>query len=257
MGVVSKKLYQQVAGAVGEAIRRGEYAAGTRLPSERELAEKFGVSRPTVREAMIALEIQGFLEIRHGSGIHITAAAPKIEEGADLDVGPFELTEARMALEGECCALAATAITDGEIAALNELLHQMATAVTAPGAPGSALRSEERVDRAFHLLIAEATRNAVLVKAIEMLWDLRYSSPLCVEVLGRAYDAGDRPRIDEHRRIVQALAARDPKASRAAMRDHLARVIEGLLITTENDTLRQAQEAAAARRDSFVRRASV
>jgi len=104
----SKKLYQQLARSIADGIKGGVYPRGRRLPSERDLAEKFGVSRPTVREAMIALEIQGFVESRHGSGVYVTHRAPSLDGGADLDIGPFELTEARRAVEGEACALAAT-----------------------------------------------------------------------------------------------------------------------------------------------------
>jgi GntR family transcriptional repressor for pyruvate dehydrogenase complex len=252
-----KKLYQQVARAVGEAIRKGEFAGGQRLPSERELAERFGVSRPTVREAMIALEIQGFLEVRRGSGIHVTAPTPKVEGDADLDVGPFELTEARLVIEGEACALAALSIEDSEIAELEALLAEMDhdTDVSRPRESGPS--ESEVADRRFHMLIVQATRNSALVSAVELLWDMRYRSPLCVEMLGRAYDAGDRPRIDEHRQIIDALAARDPRAARAAMRLHLSRVIDGVLAATENEAVRRAREEASHRRAIYARRATV
>jgi GntR family transcriptional repressor for pyruvate dehydrogenase complex len=252
-----KKLYQQVARAVGESIRKGEFVGGSRLPSERELAERFGVSRPTVREAMIALEIQGFLEVRRGSGIHVTTIAPKeAEEGADLDVGPFELTEARLVVEGEACALAALSIEESEIAELRDLLAVMDREATAPR-PGAGPSAGEAADRRFHMLIAQATRNSALVSAVELLWDLRYRSPLCVEMLARAYDAGDRPRIDEHHQIVEALAARDSRAARAAMRLHLSRVIDGVLAATENEAVRRAREEASHRREIYARRSTV
>jgi GntR family transcriptional repressor for pyruvate dehydrogenase complex len=255
----SKKLYQQVAHAVGEAIRRGEHAPGSRLPSERELAETFGVSRPTVREAMVALEIQGFLEIRHGSGIHVTRIAPKSEGdgGLDLDVGPFELIEARRAVEAEAAALAAISITDAEIAELEHLLAEMERGSSVEHDPGAGPSEAERADRRFHVLIGQATRNSALVGVVEMLWDMRYRSPLCIEVLARAHAAGDRPRIGEHRAILNALIARDPKAARAAMREHLTRVIDGVLTATESDAVRRVQREAAARRDAYARRGAV
>jgi GntR family transcriptional repressor for pyruvate dehydrogenase complex len=253
----SKKLYQQVAHAVGEAIRRGDHAPGSRLPSERDLAEAFGVSRPTVREAMVALEIQGFLEIRHGSGIHVTRTAPKSDGGLDLDVGPFELIEARRAVEAEACALAAISITDAEIAELEGLLAEMERGASDEHDPGSGPSEAERADRRFHVLIGRATRNSALAGVVEMLWDLRYRSPLCVEVLARAHAAGDRPRIGEHSAILRALIARDPKAARAAMRDHLTRVIDGVLAATESEAVRRVQREAAARRDAYARRGAV
>jgi GntR family transcriptional repressor for pyruvate dehydrogenase complex len=252
------KLYQQVASRVAESIRIGEYPKGRRLPSERDLAEKFGVSRPTVREAMIALEIQGFVHARHGSGVYVTDSTPKVEGGADLDIGPFELTEARRVVEGEVCALAAISITEDEVAELESILRDLAEETKAPASSADAGQGPgERADRRFHVLIAQSTRNSALVSLVETLWDLRYRSQLCREMLARARKAGDRPRLDEHNRIIQALAARDPQAARAAMRDHMTRVIDGLLSATESEAVRQARLETAARRDVYLRRGAI
>jgi GntR family transcriptional repressor for pyruvate dehydrogenase complex len=244
------KLYQQVAATLAEAIRNGAYPVGRRLPSERELAERFGVSRPTLREAMIALEIQGFVESRQGSGVYVTAAAAKLDPMQDLNIGAFELTEARRVVEAEACALAATSIAEAELEELERLLLAMAAASD----DGAAL---EAADRRFHVVIAGATRNSALVSVVEMLWDLRHRSPLCLEMLARARDVGDRPRIEEHRAIVKALAAHDSGSARAAMREHLTRVIEGLLATTEAEAVRIAREDIARRRASYAHRAAV
>ena len=251
-----RKLYQQVAKAVAESIRRGDYPRDRRLPSERDLAEQFGVSRPTIREAVIALEIQGYVESRQGSGIHITRG-PYAVDSADLDVGPFELTEARRVVEGEACALAAMAIDDGEIAELRARLVEMASEVAASRGEGEDPAAAEQADRRFHLLIAQATRNSALASVVETLWDMRYRSPLCREMLSRARDAGDRPRTEEHTRIVEALAARDPAAARAAMRDHLTSVIDGLLIATESEAVRQARLDIEGRREVYAQRGAV
>jgi GntR family transcriptional repressor for pyruvate dehydrogenase complex len=257
----SKKLYQQLARSIADGIKGGDYPRGRRLPSERDLAEKFRVSRPTVREAMIALEIQGFVESRHGSGVYVTHRASSLDGGADLDIGPFELTEARRAVEGEACALAATSITDAELAELETVLHDLANETTAPtGTPTGAQGDPsggERADRRFHVLIAQATRNSALVSVVEMLWDLRYRSPLCREMLARARASGDRPRPEEHREIFQALAARDPQGARAAMRDHLTRVIDGLLAATESEAMQRVRQEAEVRRDAYRRRGAI
>jgi len=251
----SKKLYQQLARSIADGIKGGDYPRGRRLPSERDLAEQFGVSRPTVREAMIALEIQGFVESRHGSGVYVTHRAPSLDGGADLDIGPFELTEARRAVEGEACALAATSITDAEIAQLEATLHDLANETRGPA--GVDPSWAERADRRFHVLIATATRNSALVSVVEMLWDLRYRSPLCREMLARARASGDRPRLEEHREIFQALKARDPQAARAAMRDHLTRVIDGLLAATESEAMQRVRKEAEVRRDAYRRRGAI
>ena len=89
------KLYQKIALAIAASITDGRYTPGQKLPSERELADELGVSRPTIRDAMIALEFQGLVEARQGSGVYVTSASPVPEDTADLDVSALEWTEAR------------------------------------------------------------------------------------------------------------------------------------------------------------------
>lgn len=241
------KLYQQVAEQIAAAIRRGDHPAGSRLPSERDLAETLSVSRPTVREAVIALEIQGFVSSRQGSGIYVSEQQPRGGGDRDLDVGAFELTEARRALEPEVAALAALSITDEQLVELGRIIRDMAR-------ENEAHVEGEKADRRFHLLIAEATRNSALVATVEHLWDLRYSSPLCMEMLSRARSAGVQPRIEEHQRILKALAEHDSGAARRAMRDHLSRVVDGLLAATEHQALEAARRETAALRERYARR---
>ncbi len=248
----ARKLYQQVATAVAAGITSGQYQVGARLPSERDLAEEFGVSRPTVREAMIALEIRGLVEARPGSGIYVTEAAPTNGGPApELDIGAFELTEARRLFEGEACALAAGVITDEELAELEAILKDMVGENTLATAIG------EHADRRFHATIARATRNAAIVMVVENLWDLRYRSPLCAAMLARARQVGVRPLIEDHREILDALIARDPAAARGAMRAHLGRVIDGLLTATELDALERTRSDVEARRQDIARRTAI
>jgi len=117
----TRKLYQQVASTIMGSIMSGKYKPGERLPSERDLAVAFKVSRPTIREAMIALEIRGLAETRHGSGIYVTDQPAAATNSADLDIGAFELTEARRLFEGEAAALAATQVSDEFIEALERI----------------------------------------------------------------------------------------------------------------------------------------
>ncbi|KRB48839.1 FadR/GntR family transcriptional regulator [Phenylobacterium sp. Root700] len=243
----ARKLYQQVVAAVGASIERGQYKPGQRLPSERDLAEEFSVSRPTVREAMLALEIRGLVEARHGSGIYVTDTPPVEAAAPDLDIGAFELTEARVLFEGEAAALAATTITEEQLVELEAILVEMVEE-NAGDAKG------EQADRRFHVAIAEATRNAAIVTVIETLWDLRYRSPLCRHMLDRARLVGVKPRIDEHRRLLDALKARDPQRARKEMRDHLERVIEGLLAATEIEAVERARTEVAKQRTEYARR---
>ena len=242
----SPKLYQRVANSIVAEIRSGKYPRGERLPPERELAEEFGVSRPTVREAMIALEIRGIVEARRGSGIYVVEAAPPETNATEQDIGPFEVTEARRLFEGESAALAAAIITDEEIAKLEELLAILEANTTS--------EVGERADRDFHIAIAEATRNSAIASVIETLWDMRYKSPMCMKMFDRARAAGVQPRFDDHSQILNALKARDPQAARAAMRSHLDRVINSMLSATETDALERARSEFAAKREELAKR---
>src|SRR5438105_6296377 len=118
-----RRLYRQIADQIRTLIRAGEFTAGSRLPPERDLARQLGVSRPSVREALIALEVEGLVEVRVGSGIYVRHAplAPKREE-LPAETGPFELLRARWIIEGECAALAAKSATKAQLQGMKEAL---------------------------------------------------------------------------------------------------------------------------------------
>src|SRR6266436_8795294 len=242
----TRKLYRQVADAIMASIKSGDYKPGSRLPSERDLAASFKVSRPTIREAMIALEIRGLAETRHGSGIYVTDQPTASASSADLDIGAFELTEARRLFEGEAAALAATTITDEQLVEIEAIIADMVK-------ENNRKQTGEMADRRFHVAIARATRNTAITTVIENLWDIRYKSPLCAHMLERARSAGVQPRISEHRRILAALRKHDSQAARNAMRDHLARVIDGLLAATETDAVDSARKKAVSKRHEYTR----
>src|SRR5688572_16760828 len=154
-----KRLYQQVAEKLMALIDAQKYRTGSRLPAERKLAERFKVSRPTIREAIIALELAGYVEVKTGSGVYVIEHSESSAVPPELDVGPFELTEARILVEGEAAALAATLITDEEIEQLEAALVDMQHA-------NEEKPTSEAQDRKFHLLIAQATRNSAIVSVI-------------------------------------------------------------------------------------------
>jgi GntR family transcriptional repressor for pyruvate dehydrogenase complex len=242
-GSEPQKLYQAIIAALRAEIAEGRYKPGERLPTERVLVERFQVSRLTVREAMIGMEIMGLVEARRGSGVYVTERSEALLSTAELDIGAFELTEARRLIEGECAALAALVRNDADIAALREALEWMEAENRLEGA------HDEVADRAFHLRIAEATHNQAMVLVIETLWDVRCRSPLSMEMLQRSRASGVKPRIDDHRAIVDAIASGDPAAARGAMRGHLGRVIEHLLEVTELEAMQRVQREAAELRD--------
>lgn len=241
----SARLYQHVAERLTRAIAGGKYKPGDRLPGERDLAQTYEVSRPTVREAIIALELDGLVEVRIGSGVYVRDASPSPASHVAMDVGAFELTEARLLIEGETAALAATHITDEEVADLEQLLERMATASRASAGAG------ELIDQQFHEAIARASRNSALLQTVEQLWTTRNRSPQCVSIFEKTRAKGYLPVVAEHRAIVEALRLRDPNAARAAMRDHLSRVLDYLLDATEVEALEEAKAKVAAQRTRF------
>lgn len=218
-----QRLYLQVAQQLQALVADGAIARGSRLPSERDLAAQFGVSRPTIREAMIALEIAGVVEVRSGSGVYVrgTDDAPgTLPEAAGP--GPFEILEARKLIEGETCALAAARISDAQLLRLQALLDDMRE-------ENRRETITEQADEKFHCLIAEAAGNSALTATITWLWQLRNESEISTRFHQRVREEGSRPIVADHQAIVEALEKRDPDAARAAMTRHLERVIATLL----------------------------
>lgn len=238
------RLYQDLARSLMEELASGRYPVGARLPAERELAGTYNVSRPTVREAIIALEVQGLVEVKVGSGAYVRRLPGK-EDLPGFNITAFELTEARLLFEGEAAALAATQASDEELDAIERLVDEIAREnQLADGA--------ERSDREFHLAIAKATRNTAIYEAIEHLWDLRATSPEAALLHEKARTANIKPVVDEHTAVLKALRARDANAARSAMRAHLAQVIESLLFATEERAIEEARRTAQAKRARYT-----
>lgn len=239
------RLYQDLARSLLEELASGKYPVGTRLPAERDLALRYDVSRPTVREAIIALEVQGLVEVKIGSGAYVRRL-PGEEDRPGFNVTAFELTEARLLFEGEAAALAATQVTDEDVAEIALLVERIAEENQDPN-------GTETADREFHLAIARATRNVAVYNAIEHLWDLRATSPEAALLHEKARHANVKPVVEEHSAVLEALRARDPNAARAAMRAHLSAVLDGLLFATEERLLAEARKATQAKRDRYSR----
>lgn len=238
------RLYQDLARSLVNELASGRFPVGARLPAERELAATYNVSRPTVREAMIALEVQGLVEVRVGSGAYVRRL-PGNEDIPGFNISAFELTEARMLFEGEAAALAASQITDEE-------LEEIARLVDAIAQENLAANGAELADRDFHLAIARATRNTAICNAIENLWNLRSTSPEAALLHEKARTANIKPVVDEHTAVLDALRDRNPAAARAAMRAHLSQVIDSLLFATEERAIEEARLAAQARRQRYT-----
>jgi GntR family transcriptional repressor for pyruvate dehydrogenase complex len=208
-----RRLYVQIASQIRSLIAAGEFAPGSRLPAERELAKRFGVSRPSLREALIALEVEGHVDVRPGAGILVTTPQSVMAAGPE-EAGPLEVLQARILLEGEVAAEAARDIRPKDVAALEQILLPMEAETADPPARLAG-------DRQFHRYIAAKLANKVLLRLVMGLVDQR-DSPLARQFATHF----DNPKTwtavsAEHRKILAALAARDPKRARKAMRDHL------------------------------------
>ena len=243
--MAEKRLYHSVAQRIRELIEDGSFPPGTRLPGERNLAEQFGVSRVTVREAQISLAAIGLLDIRIGSGVYVLCQSAG-DAAAMPDVGAFELTEARSAIESEAAALAATTITDDELDTLDAIVMRMGKE-SDPNCPLAA-----DADRDFHMVIANATKNNAMVETIERLWKIRNEKADVKE----AYDAicGKSPdkRLKEHRDIAIALRRRDPERARKAMRTHFKCIIEAMLSAIEAQAIEEARRRTKEGMDRFL-----
>ncbi len=213
--VESRRLYRQVADQMRSLIGRGTFVPGEKLPPERELAELLAVSRPTVREALIVLEVEGFVHIRMGSGVYVAAplndGEPRPEGEAE---GPFELLRARAIVECAIVEEAARVVRPDQIAVLDANLARM----------GEALEDRPaalRLDREFHMAVAAITGNATLSRFVSQIHDLRLTRYF--ERLASYFENPQtwRTALEEHRAVRDAIATRDPEAARAAMRGHL------------------------------------
>ena len=217
----TERAYQRLAADIVGLIRSGEFKAGKRLPSERALAERFEVSRTSVREAIIALELQGAVEVRGGSGIYVThqpEQAVRLPVARENNAGPFELLRARCLVESEIAALAATTRKDSDLDRIFGALTTMQEQITDKVANAEA-------DCQFHLHIAAATGNTVLHQTVAAMWD-QARGPIWSKIEQHFHtDALREASQADHRRIFQALVAGDADASRAAMRAHLERVM--------------------------------
>lgn len=213
-------LYREILAELRKAIRDGRLKPGEQLPSERELANAFGTSRVAVRQALVALEVSGMVEVRPGSGTFLKAfelndfLEPLSYLVYGSEAGPLDILELRMALETSAAALAAERATPEDIRNISAAIEQQAKAIAA-----GERATEEDIE--IHQAIARATHNelihrvmltigALLVRAINEYRQATWSLP------GRA-----RAVQSEHEAIRDAIAARDADRAREAMRQHL------------------------------------
>jgi DNA-binding FadR family transcriptional regulator len=217
-------LYKLVARQIADLIATRKLLPESKMPPERELCESLNVSRATIREAMIVLEIAGFVENRFGAGMTVAAMPPARGLIEEVDgPGPFEQLEARLIVEGEIASMAAARATP-------EIISKL-TALT--GAMERETPDEfwgDNADEQFHLTIAQAAGNLALERALREFWTPRLRTPMWTTMHHRVPIAEMKSAlVDDHRRIIAALAAGDGDRARAAMRAHIARFSRQLL----------------------------
>ncbi|MFH5773815.1 FadR/GntR family transcriptional regulator [Paracoccus sp. NGMCC 1.201697] len=210
-----RRQYRQVADQILSLIATQGLAPGARLPSERDLAELLSVSRPSLREALIALEVEGRVDIRMGSGIYVGASLLPESGGIGLDSeGPLEILQARAIIESAIAEEAARHVTPALLQRLDDNLHEM----------GQALDDRGRaivLDGQFHIAVAGGVGNGVLSNFTAEIYEKRLS-PFFVQFSTRFEGPRTwRLALAEHGAIRDAIADGDAPAAREAMRHHL------------------------------------
>ena len=214
-----QRLYRQIAKQIQTLISSGEFAVGSRLPAERDLATQLSVSRPSVREALIAMEVEGIIEVRTGSGIYVKSLgkrgnAKTSANNTTLEWGPLEVMRARYLIEAEMAALAAKNATANDLKAMKLALKGMQKEATAGRVPLD-------TDIAFHMAIAAACANSVMFDTLD-----RYLQARTGHLFERLGDYFESPAawaatILEHQEVIQAIETRNPQHARKAMQKHL------------------------------------
>jgi GntR family transcriptional repressor for pyruvate dehydrogenase complex len=220
--VRTSRLYEQIVQQIEESILKGTLKAGDQLPAERDLAQRFGVSRTAVREAVKALREKGLVEAYSGRGTFITdGTSQAVRQSFDLMVkigqpeGSTDLAEVRSILEPEIAALAAERASEADRATLREAVAVMDRALKDADAYIEA-------DLDFHLALAEAAANPLILSLIDSIVGLLREQRLRIF---RVEGGPERGQV-HHKRILEAIEKRDAKMARGAMKVHLEQVRE-------------------------------
>ncbi|APZ53238.1 FCD domain-containing protein [Salipiger abyssi] len=227
--VQSEKLASAVVRQIEELILRGILRPGERLPAERELAERLGVSRPSLREAVADLQARGLLTSRAGAGIFVTEALGSafsdtlVQLFARHDEAVFDYLSFRRDMEGMAAERAALHGTDTDLRVIDTLFAQMEAA---HGKRNPA--DEARLDAEFHLAIIEASHNVIMLHMMRSMYQLLREGVFYNRSVMFRQRTTREALLDQHRAINLALQARDAAAARAAVEAHLSYVERAL-----------------------------
>jgi GntR family transcriptional repressor for pyruvate dehydrogenase complex len=222
-----KRAYIDVAELLRERVESGQYAPGSRLPAERQLAEELGVSRPTVREALAAMELMGVVDTHVGAGSFVRERGTDPDGAAATihspDASPSELLQVRLLIEPGTTRIATTNWDRQSLAAIARPLHKLERAAE----QGSAAHPTTE-DRQFHAAIAKASGNDVLIAILSPLWEMM-SQTLWRSLKEKGWDATNTAAVaTEHREIYEAIRSRDPDLAGFTMEKHIRGVVEAL-----------------------------
>lgn len=229
------RLYEQVLDRLRAYAVEHELGAGDRLPPERELAQRLGVSRSSVKQAVVVLEVQGLVETRHGGGTYLvrdTLDAEPVERLVERQRRLPDVLEAREALETKLAELAAERRTDGDLEAMREALQAMEADIAAGGHGVDG-------DRRFHAAVTAAGHSTLLAEFMRSI-----SEPVAESRTESLRQPG-RPKrsLDQHARILSAIERGDPKGAAAAMRRHVRTVAKVRLLEWDPDEAEKAEKA--------------
>lgn len=220
--VRTSRLYEQIVEQIEDSILKGQLKPGDQLPPERDLAQRFGVSRTAIREAVKALREKGLVEAYTGRGTFVTnGTSQAIRQSLDLIIkisqqeGTLHLAELRRILEPEIAALAAPRIEEQLLATMRESVASMDRSIRAHDPEGYI-----EADLDFHLALAEAAGNPLILALIDSIVGLLR------EQRSRIFNVDGGPERGQfhHKRILKAIEEQDPKAARTAMQAHLEQV---------------------------------
>jgi GntR family transcriptional regulator, transcriptional repressor for pyruvate dehydrogenase complex len=221
------KVYEEIVAKVKEMVEKGRFKSGDQLPVERELAEVFRVSRSSVREALRALESQGFIESRQGDGTYIASqpveslVSPLASVISTEKDDQMDLFEMRRMIEPDLAYLAAERATEEEIAMMEEVLALQEEQI-ARGESGT------DVDKNFHYIMSRAAKNKAIQRITDNVIDLLAESrEQYLQVEGRPQKS-----ILRHREVLDAIRARDPERAEECMREHLVDIETSLFGTS-------------------------
>lgn len=227
--VSAEKLSQSVVRQIEGLILRGILHPGERLPSERDLADRLGVSRPSLRDALADLESRGLLTTRPGAGVYIadvlgSAFSPAlIKLFATHDEAVFDYLAFRRDMEGLAAERAAALASDTDLAVIDAILQKMEAAHTKRDPT-----DEAALDAQFHMAIIEASHNVVMLHMMRSMFDLLRQGVFYNRQTMFKNRLTRGALLDQHRAINSALQSRNPPAARAAIAAHLAYVEQAL-----------------------------